>query len=85
MVDYLLGAGMDVFEPLFHLLPGHGFSCHGFPNIIVEGDHQIEDLPAFQRIMHDVALRACPEGGCIPAQVFRHRFGGNHRAVGGMS
>jgi len=38
-----------------------------------------------ERIMHQVALRSRPQGCRVPAQIFRHLFGRNHRAIGGVA
>ncbi|GIR31944.1 MAG: hypothetical protein CM15mP45_12400 [Deltaproteobacteria bacterium] len=57
--DHLPG-GMDVFEPLFHLLPGRVFLPRS--NIIVEGDHQIETFQPFADNAR-CGIWAGPEGG----------------------
>ncbi|MNN67502.1 hypothetical protein D3C81_1831400 [compost metagenome] len=49
--------------------------------LAVEGDDQVVLLATTQRVMHQVATRACPEHRRVDAQVLRHILFLDHRAV----
>ena len=62
-----------------------GLPATGLGGVIVTGDHQVKHLPARERIVHEMALRTRPQGRGIPAQIFGHAIGRNHRAIGGVT
>ena len=84
MRDDFLRARMHMLEAQHHLLMRHRLPCHRLRRVIVIGDDEVERLPAGERVMHDVAFRPGPEGCGVPAQIFRHLLGRDHRAIGGV-
>ena len=81
----VLRTRMHVSKTLHHLLVGYRFAGDRLRRVIVISDDEVEHLPARQRVVHDVAFRAGPQRRRVPAQVFGHLLGRNHRTVGGMT
>ena len=50
----------DMGEATAHLLDRHGLAGNRLGCIVVVGDDEVEHLPARQRVVDDVALRAGP-------------------------
>src|SRR6266850_1684343 len=81
MADDFLGTRVNVPEALHDLFVRHGLAGDRLRRVVVIGDDEVEHLPARQRVMHDVAFRPGPQRRRVPAQIFRHLLGRNHRAV----
>src|SRR3546814_4095143 len=82
MFDDALRRWMNMLEPLPDLLHRAGFARNGLLDVVMTGHDEIEDFPALEGIMHDVAFRHGPERRRVPAQVFRHLFEGDDRTIG---
>ena len=82
VADDVLRPRVHVAKALHHLGVRHRLACDRLRRVVVIGDDEVEHLPARERIMHDVAFRPGPQRRRIPAQVFRHLFGRDHRAIG---
>src|SRR6516164_4731189 len=82
VADDLLSARMNVLESFQHFLVAHRLASDRLCRLIVIGDDQIKHLPAGQRVMDDVALWSGPKGRSIPAQIFGHLLGRDHRTIG---
>src|SRR5262245_60290598 len=52
--------------------------------IVVAGDGEVEHLPSRERVVDEVAFRACPQCCGVPPQIFWHLLRGDDRAVGRM-
>ena len=75
----------DMLEAAIDLLVADGLAGDRLGGVVVIGDDEIEDLPALQGIMHDMAFGPGPERRRIPAQILGHLLGRDHRAIGGMA
>ena len=85
VADDVLGALMDMDKAAHHLVVGNALARDRLRRVVVVGDDEVEHLPARQRVMHDVAFRPGPQRRRVPAQIFRHLLGRDHRAVGGVA
>src|SRR5271170_7069590 len=54
--DDALGPRVDVLEASLDLFDGRRLAGHGFLDVVVIGDHEVDHLPALQRVVDDVAL-----------------------------
>ena len=75
VLDDLPGAPPDVREAATHLRHGDRPAGDGVLGGVVAGDDEVEDLPALQGIVHDVAPGSGPEGRRVPAQILGHAHG----------
>ncbi len=72
---------VHVLKALHDLFVGYRLAGHRLARIVVVGDDEVEHLPARQRVMHDVAFWSGPQRRRVPAQIFRHFLGRDHRAI----
>ena len=83
--EQLARAGNDMGETVQHLLALAGLVAAHVFKIGDKGGDQVESAPALQRIVHHVTFRAGPERRRVPAQVFRHLFERQYRAIGDVT
>ena len=85
MANDILRTLVDMRETLHHFVVGHRLAGDRLGRVVVAGDDEVEHFPARQRIMHEMAFRAGPQRGRVPAQVLRHLLGRDHRTIGRMA
>ncbi len=73
--------GWAALEVALHLFLAAIGDAPGFLLPAVEGDHDVVLFAPAQRVVHQMALRACPQAGGIPAQVFGKVLALHHGAV----
>ena len=83
--DLLRARARCAWKPGHHLVVADRLAGDRLGRIVVAGDDEIEDLPARQRIVDDVALGPGPQRRRVPAQVLGHLLGRDDRAVGGVA
>jgi hypothetical protein len=80
-LDQLAGPRADALEVAQHLFAAALAHAPLFRLAAVEGDDHVVLLAAAQRVVHQVAVRADPDAGRIPAQVGREGLAVDHGAV----
>ncbi len=76
---------MHVAKVCQHIYVRDGLCREHVARIIMAGDGEVEHLPPRERVVDQMTVRPGPQGRGIPAQIFRHLLGRNHRPIGGMA
>ena len=80
-VDQLTRFGANALKVALHFFLASFGDAPLFLFAAVEGDHHVVLLTAAQRVVHQVAVGADPDGGRVPLQVDRKVFLVDHSAV----